>query len=103
MITDLIINLRNSFGSSKMILFNMASPADHMTSLDAGSYKKLPIDRLLIQNYDKGGRFLNIIDKAIQWKNNNVITVPIILMLPFFSVSENGQPLSTQEVADIIN
>lgn len=76
----------------------MGSPVDHMTSLDITNYKKLPVDRLLIQNYDKGGRFLQIIDKAIQWKRDNSISIPIILMLPFFSVTDSGQSLSTQDV-----
>ena len=77
----------------------MASPADHAASLNIELYKKLPIDRLLIQNYDKGGRYLQLIDKAIQWKRDKRIDFPVILMLPFFSTSESNQPLSTRDVA----
>jgi len=47
----------------------MGNPMDHMSTLDIGNYERLPVDALLIQNYDKGGRFIQMIEKAIQWKN----------------------------------
>jgi hypothetical protein len=54
----------------------------------------------LIQNYDKGGRYLEMISKAVQWKKELAVKAKLILMMPFFSVSAtNGQPLSTEEVA----
>lgn len=43
----------------------MANPSDHMKKLDMANYAQLDIDALLIQNYDKGGRYLDIIDKSI--------------------------------------
>lgn len=104
LITDFLVGLRSGMDSLKgerQILFNMGSPIDHMTTLDIANYKRLPIDRLLVQNYDKGGRFLQVIDKAIQWKRDNRIDFPMILMLPFFSVTDTGHPMSTQDVTQI--
>lgn len=39
----------------------MANPMDHLSSLDIANYEKLPINYLLIQNYDKRASYLSMI------------------------------------------
>lgn len=103
LIADFLIVLRERI-PDKLILFNMGNPMDHMSVLDISNYERLPIDILLIQNYDKNGRFLQAIDTAIKWKNKIHQHAQLMLMLPFFSVSaSNNQPVSTEEVAKSIN
>lgn len=64
----------------------MANPMDHMNSLDLNNYRRLPIDYLLIQNYDKHGSYLTMVSKSIEWMTKASIKAPLILMLPFFSI-----------------
>jgi hypothetical protein len=74
---------------------------DHMTSLDLHNYEKLPVDYLLIQNYDKRASYLTMIDKSIEWKSKLALKARLILMLPFFSVNANsGQSVSTSEAME---
>lgn len=76
----------------------MANPMDHMNSLDLNNYRRLPIDYLLIQNYDKHGSYLTMVSKSIEWMTKASIKAPLILMLPFFSVqANNGQAVSTEQ------
>ena len=87
-------------GEDKLIFFNMANPIDHMKNLDMDTYIQLEVDAFLIQNYDKGGRYLDIIDKSIEWFKILNKKADLILMLPFFSVQENNaRSLSTEEAA----
>lgn len=46
----------------------MANPTKLMSKLDIQNYQKLPIDILLIQNYDQQANYLTMIDKSLQWK-----------------------------------
>jgi hypothetical protein len=84
-------------GTDKLIFFNMGNPIDHMKKLDTQTYSQLEVDAFLIQNYDKGARYLDIIDKSIEWFKALNKKVDLILMLPFFSVQENNsRSLSTE-------
>ncbi len=42
-------------------MFNMANPMNHMNSLEVYQYRKLPIDCLLLQNYDSGDDYIKMI------------------------------------------
>jgi tRNA G10 N-methylase Trm11 len=57
LISELIKAIRTKIGD-KIIMLNMANPMNHMETLDIGSYKNLPIDSILIQNYDSGDDYL---------------------------------------------
>ena len=81
----------------KIIMFNMANPINHMKSLDIVSYNKLPVDCILIQNYDSGDDYLQMVLKSIEWRKQLSQSIDIMLMLPFFSVKVNIGPLSTEE------
>lgn len=39
----------------------MGNPKDHMNSLETEKYGSLEVDAILIQNYDKGDKFIEII------------------------------------------
>jgi hypothetical protein len=97
LLVEFLKSIRNHLGKDKLIFFNMANPSDHMSKLDMTSYAKLDIDTLLIQNYDKGGRYLDIIDKSIEWFKDTNKQIELILMLPFFSIQDNNsRSLSTE-------
>ena len=67
-----------------------------MNSLDTENYRRLPVDYLLVQNYDKGGHFLQTIEKAIKWKQSLGSSAKLMLLLPFFSLTGTSQPLATR-------
>lgn len=97
LLVEFLRSVRTQLGKDKLIFFNMANPADHIKKLDMASYSQLDIDALLIQNYDKGGRYLDIIDKSIEWFKTTNKKIELILMLPFFSVQDNNsRSLSTE-------
>ena len=95
LIVDLLVAVRKRV-PDKLIMFNMGNPMEHMSTLDIANYQRLPIDMLLVQNYDKGGRFIQMIEKSIQWTTKFNIKPKLMLMLPFFSVSaSSNQAIST--------
>ena len=52
------VNVLREVLDQKLILFNMGNPVDHMHNLDLENYRKLRVDWLLVQNYDKGDRYI---------------------------------------------
>lgn len=62
---DFIKAIRERLTDEKLIFFNMANPVGHMQSLDLDNYRRLPIDYILIQNYDKRINYLTMIQKSI--------------------------------------
>jgi len=66
-----------------------------MNSLEVALYKSLPVDAILIQNYDKGDKYMEMVLKSIEWSKKLDSSTKIILMLPFFSVKVNVGSLST--------
>jgi hypothetical protein len=75
---------------------NMANPMNHMSALDIEQYNQLPIDCLLIQNYDSGDDYLAMVRKSIQWSRAISKEIKVMLMLPFFSVKVKVGSLSTE-------
>jgi tRNA G10 N-methylase Trm11 len=65
LIVDFIKAIRERLPREKLIFFNMANPLGHMQSLDLDNYNQLPINYLLIQNYDKRTNYLTMIQKSI--------------------------------------
>lgn len=46
----------------------MGNPMGHEASLDIESFSRLPIDYLLIQNYDRRADYLSMLRKSLEWK-----------------------------------
>lgn len=70
---------------------------NHMNSLEIGLINSLPVDYLLIQNYDSGDDYLQMIEKSMLWGRNLNKSIKMMLMLPFFSVKVKVSSLSTEE------
>ena len=101
LIVEWIKMMRKTLGE-KLILFNTANPVDHMQSLDLEAYRKLNIDYLLVQNYDKGDRYMDMVKASLAFKNLLSTSYGYLLMLPFFSVSSVKGGVSSSEVADTL-
>lgn len=67
LITEFIKAVRLQLGPSKTIMFNMANPMENMRSLQVNLYKQLPVNAILIQNYDKGDDYLKMVEKSLEW------------------------------------
>lgn len=76
---------------------NMANPISHMKKLEIDQYNQLPIDNLLIQNYDSGDDYSAMLSSSLEWAKGIHPTIKIILMLQFFAVKVKVGPLSTEE------
>lgn len=95
LITEIIKAVRAEIGSDKIIFFNMANPMDHMNTLEVELYKQLPVNYILIQNYDKGDKYIDMVVKSIEW-SKKLGEVKTMLLLPFFTVKMGVGSLSTQ-------
>lgn len=60
----------------------------------------MPIDWLLIQNYDNGDDYLEMVRQSIEWSRDINKSIRVMLMLPFFAVKSKVGPLSVQEAAN---
>ena len=74
----------------------MANPMNTDT-LDMDSYNSLAVDYIMIQNYDKGDNYLQMVEGSINWSKKVRRNIKIMLMLPFFSVKVNYGSISTEE------
>lgn len=74
----------------------MANPMDHMKTLEVELYKRLPVNYILIQNYDKGDKYIDMVVKSIEW-SKQLGSLRTMLLLPFFTVKVGVGSLSTQE------
>lgn len=68
-----------------------------MNSLEMGLINNLPVDYLLVQNYDSGDDYLQMVEKSLLWGRNLNKSIKMMLMLPFFSVKVKVGSLSTEE------
>lgn len=84
-------------GSEKVLLFNMANPGASRSTLDLDQYNQLPVDWLLIQNYDSGEDYLGMVQRSIEWSRDIHAPIKVMLMLPFFAVKVRVGPLSADE------
>ena len=70
---------------------------NHMNSLEIGLINSLPVDYLLVQNYDSGDDYLQMVEKSLLWGRSLNKSIKMMLMLPFFSVKVKVGSLSTEE------
>lgn len=87
--------MRSRLGFEKVIMMNMANPISHMKKLEIDQYNQLPINGLLIQNYDSGDDYSAMLKSSLEWSKNIRPPIKIILMLQFFAVKAKVGPLST--------
>lgn len=76
---------------------NIGNPINLMNKLEVDRYNQLPIDHLLIQNYDSGDDYTAMLRSSIEWAKKIHPQIKLILMLQFFSVKTKVGPLSTEE------
>jgi len=96
-IVEFVNAIKKTLGKDKLVLFNMGNPKDHMNTLDIQLYDMLKVDVLLIQNYDKGDKYIEMIQKSIQWTTKLKSKPRFMMMLPFFTVKLGVGSISTED------
>jgi hypothetical protein len=97
LIVEFLKAVRSRLESGKVIMMNMGNPINHMGKLEVEQYNQLPIDYLLIQNYDSGDDYSAMLMSSVEWAKKIRPSIKLILMLQFFSVKTKVGPLSTEE------